>query len=454
MMFGKSSVVGLLVCLAANCPRAGEDGPKLAPLRAMASWEAVEVESFETSGNQTLATKDKNLSSNGSVWFLEEARLSENSKVFVGVGGLYFFILTSQGNQYSLGQRSAFGLTDLHGEFEYWRRGETDHGLLLKAGVFPYKYNEDAKNLGEYMFRTYTYPNIIFTGGLQRINGAGVQLNGLDANTKLGGLNNDLLLTLKTDQVPSGALSLTDIVSFTFWNFLTVGAGYMFDNFYDPTGVADGDRGFVKNPTGSDSKYYVFANGKKIPVVKYAYSQDSLGNNIYDPANVPVDSGQLSFMGQKAMGRVSLNFGKLIGSPMFSEHDLCLYFEGILMGVQNRPLYYDTLEHRIAYMVGFNFPTFHVLDLLSAEMEYFQNPYADEASNATIQLSPTPLGTAGSKTKWTVYARKNVYPGFSISAQAARDHLRLVDFYGHTNDLAVLPHAKNWYWAVQLGYSI
>jgi hypothetical protein len=56
--------------------------------------------------------------------------------------------------------------------------------------------------------------------------------------------------------------------------------------------------------------------------------------------------------------------------------------------------------------------------------------------------------------KWSLYARKTVLPGFSVTAQAARDHLRLVDYFGHTNDAEILPLRKNWYWAVQLAYAL
>ena len=314
-MFGRFIFIGLLSLGGAL---AEDSGFKLEPLHVSGSWETGEIVSFISSASGTIAPNSlgsdnsaSELIDHSAVWFLQEARLSEHVKVFLGVGGMYFFYLPAAGvlnNSYGVGQRSAFGLTDAHGEFEFWSRGEKEHGLLLKAGVFPFKYNEDAKNLGEYMFRTYTYPNVIFTGGLILVNSAGAQLNGLDANTRCGGFQNDLLLTDKTNQVPTGSLSLTDIASYTYKNFLTVGAGFMFDNFYNPNGVGDG-----------------------ISVVQ-----------TYDPANPEFyikngDTLHYSFDGEKVMVRASLDLGNLVGSPLLSDKDLRLYFESILLGIKDTP---------------------------------------------------------------------------------------------------------------------
>lgn len=427
-----------------------DDSPsKLSPLKVFANWEVSEIESFTSDPGTTYSAYPRALSTASSVWLLEEAKLSDNTKVFVGVGGLYFFILPSKGNQYSVGQRSGFGFTDLHAEFEFWSRGQGNHGLLLKAGVFPFKYNENAKNLGEYMFRTYTYPTAIFTGGLTKVNSAGVQLNGFDLNTKLGGFNNDFLLTLKTDQMPSAALSLTDLMSYTIGGIFTIGTGLMFDNIYDPTKI---NSGRYNEP--DLSLYYTLKDGR----MKLKQPFPNSGDSAYSPTDSAVDSTRLTFKGQKFLIRGSLDFGKLLSSPILSDKDLILYFESVLLGTENRPFYYKKRADRTVYTLGFNFPTFHILDLLSVEGEYCSNPYANDVSNALRLLAPVPNPTGkeynGDNVKWTAYAQKMIYPGFSITGQIANDHMRLVDYFGHTNDVTVMPYRKNWYWAVQLGYAL
>jgi hypothetical protein len=423
-----------------------QESPKLEPLRVMASWEMGQIESFEKDAGGPVAGEDKQLMNHSAVWLLQEARLSDRARAYVGVGGMYFFILPSQSNQYSFGQRSAFGLTDAHGEYDAITGEDGDAPLRLKAGIFPYKYNEDAKNLGEYMFRTYTYPNVITGGGLVVLNSAGVQLNGLAAETRIGGLKNDLILSVKTDQVPSASLSVSDIVSYTIGNFLTIGAGYMFDNFYSADGLNKG--------TGSDSLlfpneyYWVLADGSTV----------LLGSSL-NPGDSVVATRHFEFIGQKAIWRASVDLGNLIPGGIFAPNSFKVYYEGVLMGVENRPIFYEKRSDRIAHMFGVNVPTFGVLDMLSGEIEYCSNPYAPDLSNATLYLSPTPKNNQGSEynsdnVKWSLYARKNVLPGFAVTAQAARDHIRLVDFYGHTNDSEVLPLRKNWYWALQLSYAL
>ncbi len=448
-MFSKSVTIGLFAALAALGRTAAEDaGFKLEPLHVMANWEVGEVEKFVPDPAAAVVPGDKKqLMDHSGVWLLQEARLAENAKVFVGVGGMYFFILPSQGNQYSFGQRSAFGLTDAHGEFTFLRQGENDHGLLVKAGVFPFKYNEDAKNLGEYMFRTYTYPTIINTGGLVVVNSAGAQLNGVDANTKIGGISNDLMVTVKTDQIPSAALSLTDLVSYTFKSLLTVGAGYMFDNFYDATGLAKGD--YDAHGAGSLGDYFVLKDGT------VAYRN---GSGTAPDDSLIASRGHYTFQGQKAMVRASLDIARIFNNPLISGKDLTVYFEGVIMGMKNYPGYYNKLSDRMAFMAGLNLPTLHLLDLLSVEGEYCSNPYANNAASATLNLVPTPsddgLKYHGDDVKWTIYARKNVLRSFSITAQVANDHLRLVDYFGHTNDKDIFQNRNNWYWALQMGYSI
>ncbi len=441
-------IFGILFVCATAGVNADESGIKLDPLHLEANWEAGQIESFDNHGNQTAAQiKDKQLLSHSSVWFLQQAHLSDNVKVSLGVGGIYFITPASPSNIYSFGQHAAFALSDLHAEFDFWKRETNDHGLSLKVGVIPYKYNEDAKNLGEYMFRTYSYPTVIYTGGLVSLNSAGVQLNGLDANTKLGGLNNDLMLTIKTDQAPSGALSLTDIISYSIKNIFTLGAGYQFDNFYDATGLARGNF----DPTGS-SNYFVLSDARVVT-----------GKLDAADSSLLVSSGHYTFVGQKAMGRASLDLGNLISSiapnSFFTDKQFRIYGEIIAMGIKDYPGYYRSLKDRIAYMYGLNVPTGGLLDILSAEAEFCRNPYPDNSGVALQALSPVPnteLGIPGTADnfKWTLYAQKKIMNGFSITAQAARDHMRLVDFFGHYYDQTIMQHPDNWYWAVQLGYSI
>ena len=460
-MLIKPGSLGLVVALTLGGISAQEEqGFKLEPLHATGMMETGMMVNFLPNLNGPTAVNchgcaegpatGSEFIDHNAVFLLQEARLSENIRVFLGVGGFYFYVLPSKGNPYSVGELSGFALTDAHGEFDFWKRDGKDHGLSLKVGVFPFKYNEDAKNLGEYMFRTYTYPTIIYTGGLILVNSAGAQLSGLDANTRYGGFMNDLLLTDKTNQIPTGSLSLTDIVSYNYKNVLTIGAGFMLDNFYNPNGVANGISDTIGPSQDPMEYYYVLKNGTKV---------SAASTNPPAPDSI-VDTLHYGFFGEKLMVKASLDLGNLLLIPSLSTRDLRLYFEAVLMGVNNRGPLYRNMKNRIAYMYGLNLPTFHVLDLLSVEFEYCRNPYADNTVNVTTHYAPVPddpnieqYGNSDN-VKWTLYARKNISRNFSISGQVANDHTRLVDYFGKTNDASVLERPKNWYWALQFSYSI
>jgi hypothetical protein len=402
------------------------------------------------------------------VWTLQEARLSDRSRLFVGVGGAYYFVfprapIATDPNVNS--KRSAFGLTDAHGEFTLVGGGfEEDHLLLLKAGIFGYKYNPDAKNLGEYMFRTWTYPTIVYTGGLEVVNSAGVQLSGVALNTKLGIFSNDLMVTVQTEHAPIFGLSATDLVTLRL-GILTLGGGIMFDNFYHP------DKKVLESHEDGN-KWYTLAGGDSLPAgTKMAFKEykDLKSGLRQGNDTLVVDSGYYSFAGQKVMLRGALDFGKLLPEWLVSEGDLRLYFESILLGVKDYPTYYDDMLERTVTLVGFNFPTFRLLDLLSLEMEYAPTPWkmsTDRPHGGALAVpigenSTLPAGSFPNVTrykrdnwKWTLLVRKNLYEGLALYFQAANDHMRLLDNFSSQSQYEIFQTPQHWYWAVSLKFAI
>lgn len=455
----------LILFVPALIIQAEEGGATLAPLRAQASWEAGQIEEGFYYGESRRV--DKELINHVTVWTVQEIRLAENARAFMGVGGAYFFVYPRNlgRNPYAMSKRSGFGLTDAHGEFDFWTKDGGDHGLRLKAGIFGYKYNEDAKNLGEYMFRTWTYPTIITTGGLTSINSAGAQLSGLDANTVLGAFQNDGLLTIQSDHVPVFGLSLTDIASYKLGP-VTLGGGFMFDNFYHPDPKAE------LSPEGPGSaegnKFYTLANGQEMAQREYA---DKLA--AADPSVTGVaiaDSGHYTFAGQKVMGRVSLDIGKMLSSDM----NFKLYGEAVVLGLKNYPTYYEKMSDRTVYLFGANIPTFGLLEVFSAEAEYCSSPWqastrgplgdgiaAPHVDDANIESFAVPAGTPGGlhnvkddNLKWTLYGKRKIYEGFSIYGQVASDHLKMLDVYSTPDFYELLLKKSHWYWVLNLSYSI
>jgi hypothetical protein len=444
-----SRLAPALFGLAACAPALAQDKPVLGPLRTFMSYEVGQFEG----GTNIDGRVDKEMISHAAVWTLQEARLSEHARARFGIGGAYFFVFPRNlgDNAFVHSKRSVFGITEAHGEFDLLEHDENEHLLRLKAGIFGYKYNPDAKNLGEYMFRTWTYPNVITTGGLDYINSAAVQLSGFSASTKVGGLKNDLILSIESDHAPIFGLNLTDIVSYDFGGIFEVGAGFMFNNFYNP------DERQITPKTVLSNRYYTLADGREISYDRYEYERTNGG-----PAPAaPTDTGYYTFAGQKVMVRASASLGKLIGGPI-APHELKLYGEAILLGIKDYPTYYENLSDRIVYMAGVNLPAFGLLDMLSVEVEYAPNPF-ENSTNAPLfgEVAIPQVVDFGSyepfdkdDVKWTVVARKDVYNGFSIYAQLANDHVRMIDQFSTPDTREFLTEKTDWYWAFKLAYAL
>ena len=143
------------LCAASFAPAGAQEGPVLLPMKAFVNYEFGQIEG----GTANNGNDAKELINHTAVWPLHEATLHEHARVRFGMGAAYFFVLPRSigDNPYTHSKRSTVGITEAHGEFDIVRSGD-DLLLQLKAGVFGYKYNPDAKNLGEYMFSTWTYP--------------------------------------------------------------------------------------------------------------------------------------------------------------------------------------------------------------------------------------------------------------------------------------------------------
>lgn len=429
--------------------------PTLSPLKAYVNYEFGQIQDGTDNAYRPV---EREMINHSSVWLSQEASLNEHARVRYGVGAAYFFALPRKigDNPYVHSKRSAVGLTEAYGEFDIAESGD-DMLLQLKTGVFGYKYNPDAKNLGEYMYRTWTYPNVITTGGLEFINSAGVQLSGAAAHTRVGGLKNDLLLTIETDRPPIFGLSLADVVSYQVGIF-EVGAGFMFNHFYTP------DPEQVQPSEDVRNSYVTLQDGRRMARSRFDFEQSNLP--IGAPPDTIVATDYYTFEGQKVMGRASASFGKLLGGP-FADHELKLYGEVIVLGLKNYPTYYEKLSDRIVYMGGFNLPAFGLLDMLSVEVEYAPNPFENSVEGPYLQKSVTPyIGENGwndydnggeftkDDVKWTVYARKNIYEGFSLNLQVANDHIRMFDQFSAVDHREYLQEKKAWYWAVKMAYAL
>jgi hypothetical protein len=328
--------------------------------------------------------------------------------------------------------------------------------LQLTLGYFPFKYNPDARDLGEYLYRSGTYPAFI----INNFDYAQARLAGLKVTSNLFGmLHQDLLLTMETDYPPFFDLNAGYIVSCDFAKILQLGAGGMYQSLIPAnskltTPPDENNNGYLLNPVYNDTTgtysgtiaYYTYA-GLKL-MARFSFDPKRLFNTSTD------------------------DFGIL------GQEDLKIYGEGAILGVENYPASkistnpnpwgYDTLLHKIPLMAGFNIPTFKLLDVLTAEVEWYgctypnNDQYKGEQEPFPVPVSPSANSGVGvsdfnyavtDNWKWAVYAKKSFKCGAYLVGQVARDHIRNETPLMSTVDREeALRALQAWFWEIKVGY--
>jgi hypothetical protein len=205
-----------------------------------------------------------------------------------------------------------------------------------------------------------------------------------------------------------------------------------------------------------------------IPVAQ----RDSTGDSLH------VDYVWPTHKGIKLMGRFAFDPQALIGSnTLFGKNDLKLYGEIAVIGVQNYPGVYDKISERIPVMLGFDIPTFKLLDVMALEVEYYgskvvpdlrkvsvngsavpQSIWVNRAKPPTDGTAPTfsqtPYDVNADNLKWSLYVSKIFAEHVKISGQVANDHFRTGGTAISTGKSyeEALTNPKDWYWFLKLSY--
>jgi hypothetical protein len=306
--------------------------------------------------------------------------------------------------------------------------------LTLGAGYFPFKYNGEVRNLGEYLFRSGTYPQYLITNfdfPMTRL--LGVRASGsLFDNIKW-----DVLATTNVEWTAIGDLNLSGLLSWKPMPFLELGLGASWCSIVS-----------------------VNLDNTSPPEEGNAYINDSL---LYF----------YTFAGQKAMGRLALDLKQLFsGGDNLGKQDLVLYSEAAVLGLINYPVSvdgyarYDDITQRIPVMAGFNFPTFKYLDILSLEVEWFGNPFVNSLTPIKFDNYPIPLSSYGNEKssvymnrhdddwKWSVYGKRTFADHFNVTFQFARDHYRWFRLdYTSEDGKEALRRNDEWYYTFKFGYT-
>ena len=301
--------------------------------------------------------------------------------------------------------------------------------LDVGIGSFPFKYNGDSRDLGEYLFRSSCYPpNLITAFDFSEAWLMGLRVH----NTLFNRITQDLLLTTETSYPPVHDYSLSYISSGKIWSALELGAGVNFSHLFSVNMAKT-------TPNSADSRYIDSSMSTTNPDTMYYTNR-----------------------GIKLMGRIGFDPKAFFPSDIFGKEDLRLYSEVAALGLKNYPGYYNDLSQRIPVMVGFNVPFFKVLDVCAVEVEYYSNPYANSyarqlPSNTLAQI-PLPIPNGGpthndDNLKWAIYAKKTFFRNCSLIFQAADDHMRTREAVLIAADMEEALHRGDWYYMCKVKFT-
>lgn len=441
-------------------------------------------------------------------WFEQEVVIEDRLELRGGLGGIFEWPKPEKsGEQYGGSQYKMFyiGPTTAKAMYHF---GGMEGKFSLGGGMFPYKYNPDAVDLGEYLLRSQPYPTTIFTGGNGGLTAIGEQyatLQGFHGNFRMGGWSADVLFATETGLPPLYDWSLSFLAGYRSpEGLIDVGAGVQFkrliqvksektrvealeNSYFKKDGKwYSGNSAYYKNPAtflqGKAREAYA-KNRKADSLLGDAYTAraqallaiaDSLqeGGPWLDSTGKVPGAGYYTPAGTMVMARASLDLKKILPYAGHSPSDLRLYAEAAVLGIKDYPVFYRKITQRMPVMAGFNLPTFGLLDLLAVQWEYFDSPnlnntYTVGENNWSVPYLPEDNLfsrnewndlTDKDNYSWSLTARRKVMGALTVSAQVARDHMRTIGtdwFYGaRFEPNEVLHKTSSWYWMFQLGWSL
>lgn len=431
-----------------------------------------------------------------SVWISQSAEINDRLDIRAGLGGIFWYKSPTEppgsGEAGRFKQLPKFGSGITRIDMEYRFGNPADPSATLQAGYFPYKYNPDAKNLGEYLLRGGAYPGFVSTGGWNLISGGGVMVQGLRLNANFwdGRIKTDFLLPMEQDRpYVNGDLSPTVIASVSAARGIELGAGA---SCYHCISVKPSRTSPKIKYSQSRYNVFGFGNGHIIKNPNYNAAADTLapvgfaelydGNNPNANAKYLLDTNNFySFEAVKVMARASFDPKAYLPMPMLGQEDLKIYGEIAVLGWENQPFYYEKRTERMPIMFGVNLPTrafgYNVFDVLSFQMEYYNSPfpnltrpssrvdrlampiYSGYDANGLLTDDPNLFDmnsrlVTDDNWKWSLFANKEVIRGLRLITQIANDHSRFPDEWGRysVTPATILP--KDWYYLVRLELGI
>jgi hypothetical protein len=410
-----------------------------------------------------------------------EADRGEHMKLYLGAGSIFWHAIPAIANQSA--SKVFYGdaiLTKAYAQFGVGDPGRP--ALVGRLGFFPVKYSH-SKNLGEYLFRTGTYPSFVVTGnGYTAVNTSSATVLGTQWTHNISEkLSHEIYFTSERQSYPLHDFSLTYLAKFKS-GFLNMGLGVQLDRIIPVTPS-------LTTPNESKNTYFEYNGATYVNNPEYytdraraatldgdateAAKWIAVGGLLdslraaweADPTSQPKFE-KYSFKGIKPLAMLALDFKSLFGEGLFRGDEMVLYSEAVLMGVENRPVYYENRMDRLAVMLGLNIPTFGLLDILNVEVERLTAKYVNgyrTAREGNIPLPDyhydqtkgyDPNDWSGDNIKWSALLDKKIIEGFHIQAQVASDHFRGRRQTRVVSENSLLVDDSNWYYMVKLQASL
>jgi hypothetical protein len=345
-------------------------------------------------------------------------------------------------------QHMTASLADAEGIISYGNEDVLAFNAMI--GVMPFKYNQDAKNLGEYLFRTGVHPAYIQTS----FDNAFATVTGLRLNGEfLNKFSLDFLFTQETQVMPLNDWSISFLAGYKAPGLLDMGIGFQCDRLIKAAGELD-------HPA-TRSVYYTSSGN--LDTLEWGGTK-GMAHITFDPKGL-LPSGIVDKMG-KEDGKIYAE-AAILGLKSFTAYKRVVASGDTSYVVDDTLNFYSDIKQRIPIMVGFNVPVFKLLDYLSIEVEWYNWPYSpslyDYQNLVTTLARPIipkingtgTLYTKDDAWKYSINARKTIYGHFSIIGQIANDHTRHDAYYSSFADPEeVFLKKDQWGWWLKLQYSL
>jgi hypothetical protein len=375
------------------------------------------------------------------VFLIQEVNVAKRLALKVGVGGFIWNPYpdpTTSSDVLFLAPKFAAAVSEASGTYKI---GDLANPLFeFQFGYFPFKYNPEAYDMGEYLLKSGAYPGYLVNGrwniiGDNLYRALGVRFSNYLLN---GAIEQHLLATMERDYPPMYDISPTYIIKGNVAKMLSLGGGISWSHLISMN----------ENLTTPKDNYNRYVGDSALS----GMDTTTQGVQYY------------TFRGIKLMGMLSFDIKPVIPTTIFGKEDLKIFVEAAVLGVQNYPFYYDDITKRIPVMFGFNFPTFKLLDVLSFEWEYYGSQFSNNMSLAQNQQDPvwfinndydpkefdSTAASAGAPPKdnwkWAIYAKKSLGKAVSLHLQLANDHMRMITYPNTYPDYSDATRGvDNWY---------